>query len=61
MFSEKLKQIRKSRNLTQQKLADLIGVGTNTIGRLEIDTYPPSYPTLKKLVEKAGVKLSELF
>ena len=61
MFGEKLKEIRKSRNLTQQQLAELVGIRRPSIGRLEINDYPPSYPTLKALVEKAKVDPRELF
>lgn len=61
MFGEKLKGIRKKTGLSQRKLAALIGTTNNTIHRLEINQYPPSYPTLVALVEKAKVKPAELF
>ena len=61
MFNEKLRKIRKAKGLSQQKLEELIGVQQNTIGRLERKEYPPSYPTLQALIEKADVKPAELF
>lgn len=61
MFAKKLKKIRKEHGWTQAQLADKIGTHHMTISRLERNEYPPSYPTLVALVEKAGVKLSELF
>lgn len=61
MFSEKLKAIRHKKGLNQRQLAAIIGVAPNTICRLETKWYPPSYPTLVALVEKAQVKPAELF
>lgn len=61
MFGGKLKEIRKSQKLTQQRLADLIGTTQNTIARLEMDKWNPSYTILKGLVKKAGVDPAELF
>lgn len=61
MFGENLKAIRKKRNWTQQQLALKIGRTTNTIGRLEINMWDPSYAVLKDLVKKAKVKPAELF
>jgi len=61
MFGGKLKEIRKSKKLTQQRLADLIGTTQNTIARLEMDKWNPSYTILKGLVKKAGVDPAELF
>jgi len=61
MFAEKLKEIRKVRGWTQAQLADKIGTHSMTISRLERSLYPPSYPTLKGLVEKAKVDPRQLF
>ncbi len=61
MISEKLKEIRKARGLNQRQFADLIGINYNSVWRLENNEYPPSYPTLKALVEKAKVNPAELF
>ena len=61
MFSEKLKAIRKAKGLSAVQLSKIIGVASFTINRLERNMYPPSYPTLKALVEKAKVKPAELF
>lgn len=61
MFSKILKGIRNKKGLTQQQLGDIIGLHQVSIARLETNEYPPSYPTLTALVNKAKVKPAELF
>ena len=61
MFSEKLREIRKRKELSQQQLADIIGTHRETIARLELSMWNPSYTILKGLVEKAKVDPHELF
>lgn len=61
MFGKILKGIRQQKGLTQQQLGNIIGIYQQSICRLEKDDYPPSYPTLVALVEKAKVKPAELF
>ncbi len=61
MFGKILKGIRQKKGLTQWRLAEIIGIHRQSLNRLEANMYPPSYPTLVALVEKAKVKPSELF
>jgi len=61
MFSEKLKEIRRKKGLTQWRLAEIIGIHRQSLNRLEANEYPPSYPTLVALVKKAKVSPMELF
>ena len=37
-----LKEIRKEKNLSQQELADLVGVSRNTISSIETGQYEPT-------------------
>ena len=49
-----LKTIRKEQELTQEKLADAIGVKRTTITNIESGVNKPSIPTAKKLGKYFG-------
>lgn len=49
MFSEKLKELRKSKNITQEELADKIFVSRSAIARWESDKGIPSDVNLQSL------------
>lgn len=66
-FGKKLRQIRKSKGLTQAKLAELAGVHEKHISKLELGTYMPSFITLDKVlkaldltIEDAGLNLEKI-
>lgn len=48
-FGERLRQLRKERNLTQQQLAELIGVKNGVISFYELGDRIPSPAVLRKL------------
>lgn len=60
MFSERLKQLRKSRNLTQGELADELGVDRSSIGKYESSGVLPSHGVLLALSSFFGVSLDAL-
>lgn len=72
-FSTVLKEVRKEKNLTQEKLAEKCGFHTTIIGRLETAQREPKISTIfkiadsleipvdvfiKRIKEKTGHKLS---
>ncbi len=57
----KVKEFRKQRKLTQEKLAEIIGVDNGYISKLEVGQNFPSISTLEKIAEALGVELYELF
>ena len=59
-FANKLKQIRKTRNLSQEDLALLCGIDRTYIGRLERMERNPSLEILQKLANGLKIELSEL-
>ena len=59
-FGKKLQQIRKSKGLTQEKLAELAGVHEKHISKLEIGYYKPSFDTLDKILKVLEVTPEEL-
>lgn len=55
-----LKYIRKKANITQQKLAEEIGVSRSAISMWETDICQPDYDTMIRLADYFGVTTDEL-
>lgn len=51
---------RKEKNLTQEKLAEKIGVSNKTISKWETGKSMPDYATIPLLCEELGIGVSEL-
>ena len=60
-FSDRLKQYRRDKNLTQQELADLVGVSRQTIMQLEKNRYNPSMLLAYSIARVFDVTIEELF
>lgn len=60
-FGKNLQKYRKYRGLTQEKLAELIGVDVTSISSIETGKYFPSADNLSKLVSVLDIKFSDLF
>lgn len=54
-FNARLKDARVSKGLTQEKLADMVGVGTRNYQMYEHGTRRPKYETLVELADILGV------
>ena len=59
-FSNKLKELRMERNLTQEQMAELIEVHPRTYKRYENGETTPSIQTLRKIVIALGTSCDEL-
>ena len=59
-FSERLKEYRRDKNLTQQELADLLGVSNKTVSRWESGGGYPDVPLLVPLARALGVTVDVL-
>ena len=57
----KIKEIRKQRKLTQEKLSELVGVDNGYISKLEIGQNFPTIGTLEKIASVLDVELAVLF
>jgi len=57
----KVKEIRKLRKLTQEKLAELINVDSGYISKLEVGQNFPSIGTLEKIANVLEIELYDLF
>ncbi len=60
-FGQNVQKYRKYRNLTQEKLAELVGVDVTSISAVETGKYFPSADNLTKIVEVLQVNFSDLF
>lgn len=60
-FADRLKTLRKQRDLSQAQLAQLVGVHQNHIGRYERGESKPSADALHRLADALGVSTDYLF
>ena len=60
-MKNKVKEFRKKKKLTQNELADLIGVSRQAVNAIEKDKFDPSLPTAFKLSELFNISIEELF
>ena len=61
LFGENLKQIRKRKGLTQEKLAELIGMDTRNLCKMENGNHFPQAKNLEKIIEVLDINIIELF
>ena len=59
-IGDRLKNLRIRRALTQRELAEMAGLSTNALNRLELDKAEPHMSTLRKLAKALDVDPSEL-
>lgn len=60
VFGKRLKALRKGRKMTQEELADKLGLHNSYIGLLERGERIPSLLTLDKIARYFGVKPADL-
>jgi transcriptional regulator with XRE-family HTH domain len=60
-FGQRLRQIRKQRDLTQEQLAESIQVSVEFISNMERGINAPSFQTLEKLSRSLNVNVMEFF
>ena len=60
MIKDNIKRLRKDRHMTQQQLADAIGVHLVTLQSYEAGKYIPKFPVLVKLSSVLGVPVGNL-
>lgn len=56
-----IRELRADRNMTQQELADAIGVTRQTVIAIELDKYSPSLETAFRIARVFGVPLEQVF
>lgn len=60
MFGDRLKELRKERNLTQEEIGELCAVGKTTISNWENNITQPPFEIVKKLAHYFGVTIDYL-
>ena len=60
-LGQEVRDRRTRKKLSQEALANLAGIHTNVVGRLERGKYNPTVDTLASIAAKLSVPLSELF
>lgn len=60
MISQVLKKLRNSNNLTQQEMADQLGISRSTLAGYESENKQPSYETLIQIAKKFDVSTDYL-
>jgi len=56
-----LRELRAARSMTQQELADAIGVTRQTVIAIELDKYSPSLETAFRIARVFSVPLEQVF
>lgn len=60
-FIEVLKQLMSEKNLSQQKLADLLGINQTTVSQWLLGRKKPGYDSILLLYEIFGITPNQLF
>lgn len=61
VLKNNLKEIRQSKNLSQQELAEMVGVSRNTISSIETGQYQPTAKLALILAIALDKKFEEVF
>lgn len=60
-FADVLRQLMNEKNLSQQKLTDVLGVNQTTVSQWLLGRKKPGYDSIALLYEKFGITPNELF
>jgi putative transcriptional regulator len=60
-MKNKVKELRKSQKLTQEELAELIGISRQAINAIEKEKFDPSLPTAFKMAKLFDLSIEKIF
>ena len=60
LLSERLKEVRKNKRMTQQELAEKAGLHLTYVGHLELGKYHPTVYVMWKIAKALGVSTKNL-
>ena len=61
LLGKRIKEIRKSKQLTQEQLSEMIGIETSSLSGIESGRFYPSLHVLEKIASVFDVELIEFF
>lgn len=61
LLGQRIREMRKSRHITQEQLAEMLGIGTANISYIENGKFAPSMENFEKLVEIFEVEPYEFY
>ena len=60
LLGKRIKELRKAANLTQEKLAELAGIGRSTLTQIEAQTSSPTLDVVEKIANALEYEPYEL-
>lgn len=60
-MKNRVKELRKNQKLTQEELANLIGISRQAINAIKKEKFDPSLPTAFKMSKLFEIAIEELF
>jgi putative transcriptional regulator len=60
-MKNKVRELRKLKGLTQEQLAEIIGVSRQTINAIEKEKFDPSLPTSFKMAQLFDLPIEQFF
>ena len=61
LLGDRIKEVRKTKGLTQEKLAEIIGIETGSLSAIESGRHFPSLITLEKIALHFDIELQVFF
>lgn len=56
LLGKRIKEIRKAKDMTQEKLAELINIETGSLSAIESGRHFPSLPTVEKIANISEIE-----
>ena len=60
-LGQRIKEIRKAKNITQEQLAEKVGIGTANISYIESGKFAPAIENFEKIAQALDVEPYELY
>ena len=61
LLGMRIKEFRENQKLTQDKLAEMVGIDPKHLSRIENGRNYPSFETLEKILDNLGINYEDIF